>query len=502
MHTLPATLTVATTVSLDNNTADTICKGATKQYTVKFPGTVIAAQNVTVNLSYSGATASYSSLPATVVIPAGSNSANFAVTASPTGADNAAITITLNSINEAFATVAAPSSVQLAIDATPVLNSIGNQTTCAGTLQPAINFSGTNVDAANCTWTNNNTAIGLAASGTGSISTFTASNTTNVPISATITVTPISARGCSGTPATFTITVNPTPSIANQMPTICSGTAFSVSPTNGGGNIVPAGTTYTWTVSTNPNISGASNQAIPQDSISQTLKNLTNAIETITYTVTPTSGTCTGQSFMIIVTVNPKPGITPKTASICSGTAFSVKPVNGNSDTVPDNTTYTWTILPNTDISGASNQPTPQDSISQTLSNLTNTPQTITYTVTPTAGICTGATFPITVTVIENVSISVNITASDTNICFGTAVTFTATATGDNSLAYQWKKNGFDVGTNSPIYVDTPENDDIITCVVTSSHPCVISSSVTSNSIKMKVRFRKGKSIGIKVVPK
>ena len=107
----------------------------------------------------------------------------------------------------------------------------------------------------------------------------------------------------------------------------------------------------------------------------------------------------------------------------------------------------------------------------------------------------------IVVTVIEIVFISVTITASDTDICFGDEVTFTATATGDNSLVYQWKKNGFDVGTNSPTYVDMPENDDVITCVVSSSHPCVNASSATSNNIKMKATFKKGRAIGIKVVP-
>ena len=63
-------------------------------------------------------------------------------------------------------------------------------------------------------WTNNNTSIGLAAAGSGNIASFTATNVTNTPSVATITVTPSYSSGgvtCTGTPITFTITVNPKP---------------------------------------------------------------------------------------------------------------------------------------------------------------------------------------------------------------------------------------------------------------------------------------------------
>ncbi|MDR2914042.1 MAG: InlB B-repeat-containing protein, partial [Tannerella sp.] len=56
------------------------------------------------------------------------------------------------------------------------------------------------------TWTNSNTAIGLPASGTGNIPSFTATNTTAGPITATITVK--ATKECAGIAKTFTITVN------------------------------------------------------------------------------------------------------------------------------------------------------------------------------------------------------------------------------------------------------------------------------------------------------
>ena len=64
-----------------------------------------------------------------------------------------------------------------------------NQTVVAGGSTTAVNFTGSG-----CTynWVNSNPAIGLAASGTGNISSFTAANTGNTPITATITANPIS----------------------------------------------------------------------------------------------------------------------------------------------------------------------------------------------------------------------------------------------------------------------------------------------------------------------
>ena len=71
---------------------------------------------------------------------------------------------------------------------------------CAGELTE-VTFTG----ATNYIWSNDNPAIGLAASGVGNIS-FNAADVTS-PELATITVTP-SNGNCAGTPQTFTITVN------------------------------------------------------------------------------------------------------------------------------------------------------------------------------------------------------------------------------------------------------------------------------------------------------
>ncbi|MBK7710498.1 MAG: hypothetical protein IPJ37_05830 [Bacteroidales bacterium] len=104
----------------------------------------------------------------------------------------------------------------------------------------------------------------------------------------------------------MTVTVNPRATIANKTATICSGAAFSITPVNGGAEIVPGGTTYTWTapvLAPAASITGGSAQGTGQASISQTLTNTTNAVATATYTVTPMSGTCAGATFTVTVTV-------------------------------------------------------------------------------------------------------------------------------------------------------------------------------------------------------
>jgi hypothetical protein len=87
---------------------------------------------------------------------------------------------------------------------------------------------------------------------------------------------------------------------------------------NNVGDIVPANTTYTWTVASNPDVEGESNQNTGQTSISQTLTNTSNTVKTVIYTVRPTyvTGNCAGSTFQLSVQVNPKPVIQASTETI------------------------------------------------------------------------------------------------------------------------------------------------------------------------------------------
>ncbi|HLP20435.1 MAG TPA: LamG-like jellyroll fold domain-containing protein, partial [Chitinophagales bacterium] len=108
-----------------------------------------------------------------------------------------------------------------------------------------------------------------------------------------------------------------------------------------------------------------------------------------------------------------------------------------------------------------------------------------------TSGVCPSAvSAPVNVTVNPNQPVSVSIAQSPLGtICAGTNVTFTATpVNGGGSPAYQWKKNGNNVGSNSASYSDAGlNNGDVITCVLTSNATCATSSPATSNAISMTV---------------
>jgi len=115
--------------------------------------------------------------------------------------------------------------------------------------------------------------------------------------------------GCSSITSNIAqVVVNDYPKISNFNIVIESGQNFTVSPNSSNGDIVPLGTTYTWatpTISPANSISGSSEQALAQTSVSQLLTNITNAIGIVKYTVIPSSGNCVGDNFNIEVTVNP-----------------------------------------------------------------------------------------------------------------------------------------------------------------------------------------------------
>jgi YVTN family beta-propeller protein len=81
-------------------------------------------------------------------------------------------------------------SVEVTVNSAPTVYAFSDQTVCAGTTTTAINFTGSPTGG-RYYWTNDDPSIGLAASGTGDISSFTAINTNPYSHTATITVTPV-----------------------------------------------------------------------------------------------------------------------------------------------------------------------------------------------------------------------------------------------------------------------------------------------------------------------
>ncbi len=281
------------------------------------------------------------------------------------------------------------------------------------------------------------------------------------------------------TSANLTITVNPTVtptiSISTANTSICSGTSvtFTSSITNGGSS--PA---YQWKKN-GSNIAGATSSTYT----STTLAN--NDVITCQLTsnvACATSPTATSNSVTISVTptLAASVSITATQSSICSGASvtFTATPVNAgttpglqwkvNNQNVgtPNATTFTSTSLTNNAVVWVVLTPTAQ---CYTLQNPNS--NTITMSVSP------------------QVTPSVSISATQTTICSGNSVTFTATPTnGGTTPAYQWKLNGSNVGTNSPTYTNAAlANNDQVTCQLTSNATCATSTTATSNALTISV---------------
>ena len=159
-------------------------------------------------------------------------------------------------------------------------------------------------------WTNDNTNIGLSASGIGDIASFTAINTTSNPITANITVTP-TANSCVGTPSTYAITVYPLPTANFTFTTVCFGTATAfedLSSPNGG-----TLSTWNWDFTNNGLVDTSTQNPI---NIFPTAGNYT-----VELFVSTTLGCA--DSTTLQVTVNPIPVADFTFVNACFGTAIA-----------------------------------------------------------------------------------------------------------------------------------------------------------------------------------
>lgn len=221
-----------------------------------------------------------------------------------------------------------------------------------------------------------------------------------------------------------TLTVIPVPLVNNMSTTICSGEIFELTPVNGVDGTVPDGTSYIWSSPTGTGFTGGETVNSPQPSITGRLINTTNSAQTAVYTVTPLAGNCSGSSFTLIVTVKPKPSVSAIATSVCSGSAFSVTPVNGTNGIIPTGTTFSWPAPSGSGFSGGTASAGTPSSITGNLVNSTSVSATAVYTVTPVSAGCSGSPFEVRVTVNPAASIS-SVTGSSV-LASGSATIYSA----------------------------------------------------------------------------
>lgn len=156
----------------------------------------------------------------------------------------------------------------------------------------------------------------------------------NPSTTTTYTVTVTDACGAEST-SSSTVNVYPVPSAipSASSQAICSGNSTNISI---GSNVQNA--TFSWTASSNDNITGYSNGT--GSDIQQTLINNETTPGTVTYSIIATANGCTGNPATVVVTVNPSPVITsvdvlPNT--VCVGTPDGSITVNATGGTPPLN---------------------------------------------------------------------------------------------------------------------------------------------------------------------
>lgn len=318
------------------------------------------------------------------------------------------------------------STTTIEVYAPPTVHVPNDTLVCNSGTIPATVFTSTPTGAT-YTWTNSDASIGAAASGTGNIPSFTATNSGTAPLTSTISVTP-TLNGCVGTPSSYAITVAPTPVMDPvQNITQCHGSTVNALAFNS----ALTGITYAWTNSNTAIGLAASGSG---NAPSFTATNTTTSPATATITVTPSIGGCSGAPVTFTITVNPLPAVGAGTAqTVCAGTQVTL---NGSGAS-----TYTWN---NSVTNGIAFAPT----------------ATATYTVTGTDANNCQNTAQVVVTVNPLPAVDAG---ADQVICVGPAVTLTATG----AQTYSWNNSV----TNGVAF--TPTSTATYTVTGTDANGCV-----------------------------
>lgn len=329
-------------------------------------------------------------------------------------------------------------SVQITVNPKPVMASIADRYFCNNSASGVINF--TSVPAATSfVWINDNTSIGLAATGTGSIGSFNTINNSNpkIPVTATIKVVPVfTANGisCLGDTVAFKIVVLPAISIS-IIPDLIKCTGATIAPyTPVADTVALPGSTlqYSWTVS-GSSISLTNGNGTQLPAYNTFNSGLTDLVTTVTVTpkYTYAGKTCDGTPTSYTVTVK------PATANANAGTDQTIcaQTTVNLSATVVSGTTGVWSQVG----TGAG--------ISSPTSNITTvtglTPGTVYKFVWTQSGFASCPATTDTV-VIDNKPALVNkIDVTTETICAGSIVNiagFVATG-GGATYSYQWEQS-------------------------------------------------------------
>jgi hypothetical protein len=274
---------------------------------------------------------------------------------------------------------------------------------------------------------------------------------------------------------TIKLTVNQidTPSISISTPqlSVCAGANVALTATIKKGGTTPS---YQWKV----NGANAGNGSTFSSNV------LTNGA-VVTCVLTSNAGcavnpTAASNSLTISIITNSAPAVNVTTTTagvLCQGASvdFSATPTNGGS--AP---TYQWKVNGTNSAVGAT----------FSSSNLNN--GDIVNCVMTSNSSCasplTATSNNDTVKIVPTVVPAIVITALDSSVCAGEAVSFSSNTTlAGTTPYYQWKVNGANAGNGSTFSSTTLTNGAVISCELTSSQQCASPSKVNSGSINVTI---------------
>jgi hypothetical protein len=462
---------VTPSLTISPNPNDTVCAGTPITYTATpvNGGTAPAYQWQRNGLNVGTNTNSY-----TNTAPGNNDIINCIMTSSAT-------CVSVASTNAMDTIVVTPTS-----NTSVIINPSPNDTICAGT---SITYTATAINGGsspsyqwkingNNVGTNSNTYTNSAINNNDIISCHMTSNA--VCPSPAIAITSDTVIVFPVVTPSLTITTSPND-------TICTGTSvlFTAITTNGGNTpsyqwrlnntVVGTGTTYTNTSLSNNDIVSCtltSNQicrTIDTAKAADTISVIQLATPSVTIAVTPGNTVCAGTSVTFIATAT-NAGSSPTYQWKVNGLNVGTNSSSFTTSSLSNNDIVT--CIMNSSLACISKVADTSNSIIMTV-NAMLTPDVI-VTVNPGSAICTG-----------------------------TSVTFTATPySGGSAPSYQWKLNGANVGSNNSTYSSsTLNNNDIITCIMTSNANCLSKTSDTSNSITMTVNPLVTPDVIISVAP-
>lgn len=277
--------------------------------------------------------------------------------------------------------------------------------------------------------------------------------------------------------------VTPSITINSSATTICAGTLVNFTAAIADGGTAPA---YQWKKN---GVNAGTNNAAYSDNTIANGDIITCELTSNANCVAAAQANSNGIVIAVNTPATPSINITTTNNNSCPGSVVSFNATITNGGATP---VYQWKI------NGANAGTNNAIFTNSTLNNgdivtceLTSNQNCITSTFAVSNAISITRSTPVTPTIL--------ISESGNNICTGTTVRFITAVTNEGATpVYQWKKNGVNVGTNTPYYTDnTLNNGDIITCVLTSSEACTAGNNVTSNGVTMAINNNRTATINI-----